>query len=164
MILLQSADTLRTLCEHGKLGISQKEQPQGYNYYFTPPLRLTLYSPKVVVSTSSYIVLQYDKYEKEKLFNMLRSISSQLKAHLKRCFPIRSEINVYDMFMEQSMTFTIRCSLPHVGKKYFIETTTPPFRVPRSNEHLHCVGIDIRNMWESNNRIGFNLELKHIEE
>jgi hypothetical protein len=72
----------------------------------------------------------------------------------------------YEVFQEQQDTFTIRCYMPHFKNKYHIETYLRgekiQFNIPRKNVVLESVYVDVRNIWEKNNKMGYNLEVKVI--
>lgn len=167
-ILLNSA-IIRDLCTDGRITIIEKKQRNSgdYNYYITPNLAIQLYRGKVIVSDPKYIVLQFDKYTSIGLLQMLRTTTSCISEYLKSCIDINNDL-IYPLCSEQENTFTIRICLPHVGKKYFIETKLIgeneiiPFRRPSVGTILTEARIEVRNLWQNKGRIGFNNELKNV--
>lgn len=169
MHVMLTCDTIRGLCSSGRLTIIQKSQKNSdnFNYYITPNLTLQLFGGKVIVSDPKYLVLQFDRVASISLLNLLRTTSSCLSDYLKSCVDVDTEL-IYPLFSEQESTFTIRIYLPHVKRKYFIETyitdddEVVPFRTPRIGAVLKEARVEIRNLWQNKGRIGFNLELKYL--
>ena len=60
--------------------------------------------------------------------------------------------------------FTIRCYLPNIKGKHlikcYIDNKEETFKLPRVNTVIDNCIIEIRNIWNINNKSGFNIELK----
>lgn len=164
---------LNELVSEQKLAILKKPQKKAgnINYFITPSLCLELYNAKVVFSTPSYIVFEFDKVQHVNLLSMLQSIDKQLQYYLRTSFHIDNEqVQIHQIYFDKESTFTIRCSLPSFGRhpsiKYLVYADVNgedcPFKVPRNNIILTKISVDIRNFWESQSRIGYNLELKRV--
>jgi hypothetical protein len=169
MPLITSSDSLKNLIESGRLSIVRKPQKAigSFNYFFTPTLSLTLYNPKVMLSNNKFIVLEFDRYRQLSLFTMLKSVHNQLTCYLKRSYVVDCD-NCYGIASENESTFTVRCSLPQSGGRYRIQCETngveSKFQVPRSGLSLEKVNVEIRNVWYSDSRLGYNLEVKGVSE
>lgn len=164
-ILIKSSNDLFELIQTRTLSIIKKSQKaqSAYNYYFNPSIQFEVYNSKVIICNSNYMVFEFDKYKHSSLYKMLQSINQQLYNYLKNSYTFNAE-TIYNIFSETDNTFTLRCYLPHVGRKYLIQcmfyNQDVPFKLPNPNYIFESITIDIKNIWESNNRIGFNLELK----
>lgn len=174
MSVVLTSDKIKSLCSDGCLTIVKKSQKNtgNYNYYITPNLALNLYGGKVIVSDQKYLVLQFEKYDKDScsnlnLLNFLRTTTSCISDYLKSCTDINTEL-MYPLFNEHDTTLTLRVYLPHVRQKYFIETKlieeneVVPFKRPMVGVVIRQARVDIRNLWQNKGRVGFNLELKYL--
>ena len=134
------------------------------NYYIKPNLSLILYKPKVMIINSKYIVLEFDKAKSIGLLSLLNFINFGFKKRINEISV--GEKTFYGLYSDLNDTFTIRCSLPNKNGRYHIKYTDNDeeiqFRLPNKNIILDKVIIDIRNMWERDEKIAFNLELKEI--
>lgn len=143
---------------------SQKEKGS-YNYYITPNCSIYLYDAVVMIADPKYIVLKFDKVKHASLLKLLNTISNQMIDMLKQSYPLSYKI-IFPIYGEQQDTFTVRCSLPHVRNKYFIdcvfENETVDFALPRRNCVFQKIGVVVRNIWENKERIGFNIEIKSL--
>lgn len=167
-ILLKSSGELYQLIQEKTLALLRKQQKtqDAFNYYLNPSISFQINNPKVIICNSNYIVFQLDKYKNLSLYQMLKSINDQLYNYLKYLYNTEAETS-HTIFSEVDDNFTLRCYLPHIGKKYSIQSTffnkEVPFTLPKINCVIDAAIIDIKNLWEMNNRIGFNLELKVLK-
>ncbi len=170
MSITVTSEIIRDLCSSNRITIIQKRQKNtgDYNFYITPNLSLQLYGGKVIITDPKFLVVQFEKSTHITLLSLLRTTSECITDYLKSCIELDIE-NVYPLFSEQDNTFTIRVYLPHVRNKYFIETKSAneneiiQFTRPRIGTVLKELRVDIRNLWQNKQRLGFNLELKYIE-
>ncbi len=164
-----NSEKVKDMVANCELSIIRKPQKEAgnYNYYFTPNMTVKLYNAKVIVSDPKFLVLQFTKSSSLNLLIMLRSINASLTSYLRRCYVIDEDKMLYPCFSEQEDTFTIRCYLPHIRNKYFITTefdgVESKFVLPRPNNILSCVTVEYRNIWESTDKLGFNMEVKVIK-
>jgi len=164
-----TADVLRQMISNGNVSIIKKNQKgvDSYNYYFTPNLGLELYNVVVIATNPKYLVFRFDKRTHLSLLMMLKSINEQLKDYLSRSYIIDTEHTFYDISSEQPETFTLRCSLPQTRGRYGInclfENQNVRFNLPRNGAMYSKVTLEIRNVWETNKKLGYNLELKYVE-
>lgn len=160
---IKSSETLNELFESREVNVIRKSQKtEGFNYYFSPILIMKLYNPKVLIVNQKYIVFQFKKYENLSLLNMLRNFSVKLLDFVKRFYLIDAK-NVYNIASEQEDVFTIRCSLPSFNKidcRFYGENVK--FQLPKTQVHIDKVSVIIKNLWESKDRIGYNIELKSV--
>lgn len=165
MVIITNASTVSNMIFNGELSIIKKPQRKtsGFNYFLSPIIGFVLYKPKVVKSDLNYMVLEFNRIEHATLFLMLQSLDSQIQAYLKRSYIVESEA-FHSIIKCTETTFSIRCHLPHLGKKYYIESKSDGqvvyFVLPRINAEYDCVTVEIRNIWECNNRLGYNVEIK----
>lgn len=164
MTIILNSEVLFDLTVSNAIHLQRKKQPNtiaSYNYYVTPKIGFGLHYPKVIEATPKYIVIQFDKVNCINLLALFRKVNT----HLLNMCGIDSSIKVYDFFSEQESAFTLRCSLPGYKGNYFIDSddASNPFKVPRKNSTLIYVEIDIRNIWQTEAKAGFNLELKKIK-
>jgi hypothetical protein len=167
MVLIRNKEELDNMINEGQLSVLCKPQKSsGYNYYFVPNLALNVYNSKILISTPKYIVLEWDKFKCSSLLSMLRSFSQKLRNYVKRSYFVSDDLTVYDIHCEQELTFTIRCYLPQTRGKYHIESwydgQLDSFKLPKKNLSLSCVNLEIRNIWISNDKMGYNIEVKSI--
>lgn len=162
-----TTELLKTLNETQSLSLIKRKQRniENYNYYITPNLSFELFNPKVMFITPKFIVFEYKKHEILNLFALLKLTNEMIKNKLKNYTRLDLK-NVYDLYSVTDDTLTIRCSLPQKNNKYLIKNIdmytneTRVFTLPRKGILLNSVIIDIRNIWEIDDKIGFNLELK----
>lgn len=159
------------LCNNNIITIIKKNQKtrSNYNYFISPNLSIPLYNSKVLISTQDYIVLEFDKINNFNLYLMLKTIDKYIINYLKECFTIDEKITIYSLYSDTETHFTIRCSLPNYNYKYSIkyynsENNQIPFKLPKKDSIIPKLSFDIRNLWHSNNRIGYNLQLKLLSD
>jgi hypothetical protein len=165
MTIIITGEIIQHLCDEGKLSVCQKPQKTSgdYNYYFLPNIGFTLYNAKVKAVDPKYIVFEYQIKEHLPLLLMLRSISRVLKNYLKRSYYINEAATFYDICFETQETFTLRCYLPQVKGKYCIDVDDGSFRAPRIRAVFDSVTIEVRNVWQLKQKLGFNMELKQVK-
>jgi hypothetical protein len=154
-----------------KIFWEQKPQTDtiSFNYFLHPNISIMLYNPKVVKTDKNYLVFEFDKYRNIAFFNLLKAFNSSVRESLKSNFELTEGTVIYDLYYERSTVFTIRCSLPKVRGKFMIDSvdndTGAPcvFRLPRPNAVYSCIRIDVRNLWERDNKIAYNLEVKEVK-
>jgi hypothetical protein len=167
MVLIQSATQFKDMIENGQISIMRKPQKnEGYNYFLSPNLGFKLYGAKVVFADPNYLVLEFDKVKNGAFMSLLQFIDTKIKDYLKRSYVVESEV-FHDLIKQTDTTYTIRCHLPHLGKKYFVECESDgnkvPFHLPRRSALIDNGYVEIRNIWETNNRLGYNIELKSVK-
>jgi len=168
MVHITSANQFREIIETGQISIIQKRQKvSGYNYFLSPNIGFQLYGAKVLSSDPNYLVLGFDIAGHASLFSLLKYVDDKIKDYLKTSYIIESTVfhNLYK-HLDTERTFSIRCYLPHLGNRYFTECTSDGkrvgFNIPRKFATIDSAYVEIRNVWESNNRLGYNIELKSV--
>lgn len=174
MLLITSTDQLTELINLQQIKfVRRNQQGNGSNYYLSPSLMLNIYKPIVYIVTPTYIVFAFDKFHNLTLFHFMKSISYKLLNYLKSCFYIDNSKKLYDFFSQVEKIageplITIRCNLPVIKGKYYIRTIVDgvedtQFCLPRRNAKLESVLIEIKNIWEKDDKLGFNVELREIK-
>lgn len=137
-----------------------------FNYFISPKLVLHLYKAKVVYCNSSYIVLGYSKFESLSLLTLLRHSSQVLKNKIEDSFIIPKSKEFFGIAQETEETFRVRCSLSNKNITLIDSYTNRqiPFRLPKANSILDVVKIQIKNVWETPEKVGFNVELYEIRD
>lgn len=155
--------------DNNELYILKKYQKNGnnINYFFTPAIEIKLYKGIVVYRDQKNITLQFDKILNKSLYNMLLNIHEKLSSLLLSKFEINTDKKFYTMISETDTKFSIKCYLPQNYNKYFIkcsfENLECSFRLPHLKSDLNSVSIKIRNIWETNEKIGYNIEITDID-
>jgi hypothetical protein len=144
--------------------LSSKLQKDGVslNYFFSPQLCINIYKPRFLIVQNKYVVLEFSKDKHQSLLYMFKGINNYLKGLLPNTF------SCYDFFSEQEESFTIRLSLPKTKYKYTITSENQngeniQFHLPALNSQPFFITILFKNIWQINNKGGFNIELKHIK-
>lgn len=166
-------ELLNLLEKNDEIKIIKKEQTGsivGLNYFISPKLSIKLYKPKVLFVNSKTIIFEMSKINTG-LLGLLRRcdqiITDKIKTQNDEFLDLDKKIK-YGIFYENELNNTIclRCYLPAFKTKYLIkyieERQEIPFKLPRSSSIIDEVIIDIKNVWVSGNKIGYNLELKII--
>lgn len=143
--------------------IRRSQKNVGYNYFFTQNLPLTLFNPKIISIKDTYIVLQFEKRDSLELLKMLRNISESLYELIRSNWNMTSTSTYYPIHSEQETTFSIRCSLNRSKCTSVFDNEVVNFSLPRVGVTLKAVTAEIKNIWESGSKLGFNIELKSIE-
>lgn len=161
-------ELLNALERENELNVVKKEQTGaivGLNYFISPKLSIRLYKPKVLFVNPKSITLEMSKINTG-LLGLLRRCDTMIMGKIDE--QDKQEKIKYNIFYENenNNTFCLRCYLPAYKSKYLIkyvvEGNESIFKLPNTNCQLDEVIIDIRNVWISNNKIGYNLELKYI--
>ena len=101
------------------------------------------------------------------LLILLRDINKKLQKLVKNKNSELFNTDIYNIMSEiDNDKFTIRCYLPNFkGKhliKYYVDKNEEMFKLPRVNTVIDNCIIEIRNIWKTNDKSGFNIELKSI--
>lgn len=169
MTIILNKEITRNLIYNKELKVLKKYQSDkvSCNYYFTPNVGIKIYKPKVMIINEKYIVFEFDKNNSIGLYSLLKMINEEIKELIYRSNIIR-DANFYDMYsdIEDGNKYTIRCSLPKFKWNYKIEyiynTDKVPFVLPRLGCVFDEIVVEIRNVWQNNNKLGYNLELKKV--
>lgn len=161
------------------------------NYFFSPNISIKLYNPKVTWVENNNVSFSFQKYltienntvvktDNIAFLDLLRNINTSLLKVLydyKENYGHTQNKNLPCLFYEKDAYFYIKCNLPNKNGKYFIKTQDPDpsqskacfglkpdqcFIKPRIGTEYTSVILDIRNIWEINDKVGFRLELKEI--
>jgi hypothetical protein len=166
MVIVTSATQFKDMIDNGELCITKKPQKvDGDNYFLSPNIGFRLYGAQVIQNNENYLVLGFDKIRDISLYSMLSYMDKRIRDYLKTSYIIQSDV-FHSLFSETESSFTIRCYLPHLGKRYFTECESDgkqvAFRVPNKFATIDVAYVEIRNVWECRNRLGFNIELKSV--
>jgi hypothetical protein len=151
-----------------KLDIFRRRQKniENNNFYFTPNIGIKLYTAEIIIVTPKYVVFKFDKIKDLNLLTLFRNINNFLQSKIKYNFGEFFNKNVYSIASEYEEYFTLRCSLPaHNGRyhiKYYEDNEQKIFKLPKIGTKYGCVTLEIRNVWENNKDVGFNIEVKEI--
>lgn len=136
------------------------------NFYFTPNIGMKLYSAEIMIITPKYVVFKFDKVKDLNLLSLFRNINNFLHSKIKYHFGDFFNKNIYPIVSENEDNFTLRCSLPNYNSKYHIkyyeDDEQKIFKLPKIGTKYACVTLEIRNVWETDKCVGFNIELKEI--
>jgi hypothetical protein len=138
------------------------------NFFLSPPVYIKLKNPKIIEINSKYIVFKYDDSEE----NTLKELSNNIIKSFKN-----------EMLLDESTivnpicTQYIRCNLPipwsPYKKKYFkysfdfykneqMCNVTSDNINSLNKENITKAVIEVKNIWRSNNKYGFNSLLKDM--
>jgi len=168
--IIVTGNTLKNLTENGGLKIArrrQKKEGDNYNYFVSPKLMLEFHNGIVSYAAPTYIVIQYQKVTHIGLLSFLRYVSECFKRLVKPY--VVNEKTIYNLYLEKEDTFSVRCHLPRNGKGYtfkVVDSCTKKeieYTVPNKNVTIDYALVDIKNLWESSEKIGFNLEVRCLE-
>ena len=163
MILLNS-DVL----DETNISVCRKKQASGSgsNFFFSPNIGLKVYNAKVLIVTQKYIVFTFDKRTHLSLLNLFRKINNRLQTIIKHTFYDLKDHPIHSMISENEETFTIRCNLPNYRGKYLVKSYQNnmeiKFNLPNINAVFDCILIDIKNLWQLNDTLAYNVELKTL--
>lgn len=166
-----NTEILKESIKNDVLTLFKKNQKNSnnINYFFSNSISINLYKCNVSYRDAKHITLQFDKIINSSLFNMLSNFHEILSELLIKKFGINENKKFYPIIYEteNSSKFSIQCYLPQNYNKYFIECTFDnnecSFKLPHKNSELNFVNVEIRNIWESNNKLGYNIEIKKID-
>lgn len=163
--ILLNGETLNKLYNTNSLILSKKWQKKTLNYYFCPTIGLKLYNPQVswIDPSKKNISFMFNKWENTSLLKLLQFIHDTLTT-IYNDSAYSTPSTLAPFFYEKDDKFYIRTYLPQVKGHYGIKSTfdniTGPFYIPRKDCTYNSIIIDFRNIWESDNRAGYNIELK----
>lgn len=165
MTILINSEILSNL----KVSILKRSQKIAcnHNYYFSPNMAMHLYNAKVVFINPKFIVFEFDKRTHLSLLNLMRQLNDILQAELKKNFSELFDKEIYNIVSEKETSFSIRCFLPNVRGKYNIickdsEEARLVFKLPRLECIFKEITIEIKNVWQTGDKRGFNIELKSV--
>lgn len=167
--IILNSEIMNDLIRSDSLDFQTKFQKgDGKNYFFTQTISLCLYNAKVtwIDSSKKNMSFCFNKHDNLNLFIMLRHINQKLiDLYNNKIYNPVSNISAF--FYEKGDSFYIKCYLPNVKNKlgvYLIKDTfnscEESFRIPKVGLIYSSIILDIRNIWEKDNKAGFNLELK----
>ena len=168
MSLILNSENIYKLCTTRSLVISRKPQKikGNYNFSISPLLCLRIYNVKVLISDTKYIVLEFDKIENGSLFMLLLKIDKHITEYLKNIFNFPDNITFHSIYSDVDTKFTLRCYLPQTNNKYnikyYVDNQEETFQCLHKNSVLKEVIIDVKNIWQNKDRVGYNLELKKV--
>jgi hypothetical protein len=166
-VCIDNSGKLSEMLSNGQmLPIQKPEKGGGTNYFLSPVPVIYLYKAKVIMVSNSHIVFSFEKADSINLMMMLRSISESISKLVKS----RCDVDADDTYMihsELDSTFTIRCHIPKSGDRYRVSCMydgfTKPFRLPRIGAVFDCVGIEIKNLWNKDKRLSYNVDLSYVK-
>jgi len=138
------------------------------NYFLSPSFQIKLYNPKIIEINQKYIVFKYCDNDKERLKNISDSIINLFK---------NSILLSSDTIINPLCTQYIRCTLPIPWSpykkshyRYLFDTYKGNVKYSIHsdniktllNYNINKVIIDIKNIWKSDNKYGFNCIIKEI--
>lgn len=167
--ILLNSQVLNDLIATNMLTFQTKfKRGDGKNYFLIPNVGIKLYNAKVswIDPSKKNLSFCFNRYENLSLLTMLQYIDSRIVATLKDKTSMAK--NVAPFYFVKGDYFYIRCYMPNTQRtgtynitSYF-NNNLEPFDVPRILSVYSAVIIDIRNIWEDNDRAGYNLELKEV--
>jgi|UniRef100_A0A6C0ALS1 hypothetical protein len=167
MTIIINSEVLSELINSEQLKIVKKRQQHSdnFNYYFSPSIGLNLWKPKVMIINPKFIVLEFNKIEHMSLLILLRDINKKLQKLVKNKNSELFNTDIYNIMSEiDNDKFTIRCYLPNFKGKHlikcYVDKNEEMFKLPRVNTVIDNCIIEIRNIWKTNDKSGFNIELK----
>jgi len=164
-ITILNSEFLDNMIETESLKILKKNQRVlgNCNYYFNPNIGVNLYKSKVKFLDKKFIVFEFEKYSCLSLLKLLRHTNITLKNLTKNKFSELFDKEIYDLFNEDDEKFLIRCYLPNYNGKYLINVENDRrFYLPRIGCVYNNIKVEFRNVWKSNDKYGFNIELKSV--
>lgn len=167
MTIIINSEVLSELINSEQLKVLKKRQQNSdnFNYYFSPSIGLNLWRSKVMIVNPKFIVFEFNKIEHMNLLILLRDIDNKLQRLVKSKNSELFNASIYKLMSEiDNDKFTIRCYLPnfkgkHLIKRY-VDNNEEIFKLPRVNTTIDNCVIEIRNIWKTNDKSGFNIELK----
>lgn len=165
--ILLNSEILNNLYNTKSLVLSKKFQKNsaGINYFFCPTIGLKLYNPQVswVDASNKNLSFSFNKWENITLLKLLVYIHDTL-TEIYNDSAYNGPKILAPFFFEKDDKFYIRTYLPkvkgHFGIKSVFNEIQDKFNIPRKDCIYNYIIIDFRNIWESDNRAGYNIELK----
>lgn len=164
MTIIINSEILQDL----KIKILKKTQKisSNHNYYFSPNMAMNLYNPKVIFINPKFIVFEFDKRTHLNLLLLIRRLDNMLQNQLKKQFSELFDKEIYNIVSETDTHFTLRCFLPTVRNKYNIickgDVDNMVFKLPRLDCVFKDIMIEIKNVWQTGDKRGYNIELKSV--
>uniref|UniRef100_A0A6C0H6S2 Uncharacterized protein n=1 Tax=viral metagenome TaxID=1070528 RepID=A0A6C0H6S2_9ZZZZ len=154
MIIIDSEE-IKAMCEDGRLSIYMKPQRngQGNNYLFTPDIGVIFRNVRVIELNTKYVILGLNQSDGGDGI----SLGKYLQNYLKRSYYIPDTVPFYDLVNRttDNEEYCIRCYLPQIrGKSVF---------GLRQSEQLESVTLEIKNVWQLSNKLGFNVEVRCVK-
>lgn len=165
MTVILTTDLLNEMISDNILKVFKKNQKNvgNCNYYFNPNIGLSLYSVKVKYLDKKFLVFEFDKTNNIDLLHMFRHINTTLQNKIKRDFSEMFDKTIHDFFYEDESVFTMRCYLPNYNGKYLINVENDrKFYLPQIGCIYNNIRVEFKNVWKSNDKYGFNIELKSV--
>lgn len=165
-IIITSHDVLKTL----QIGINRKSQKENncYNYFFTPNVSIRIYKPLISVVNKDYIVFKFDKYRNSGMYHLIEDINKRLYSVVESNYNIEGIQRDNILLVNENFVY-LKAHLPHKNSKYFIsvhnkdtDKLSGTFWLPNANAVYDEVVLDIRNVWQYRNKLGYRLELKYV--
>uniref|UniRef100_A0A6C0E4G1 Uncharacterized protein n=1 Tax=viral metagenome TaxID=1070528 RepID=A0A6C0E4G1_9ZZZZ len=165
-----TSTTLKNILEQGQLKVARRKQrnnDDSYNYFISPKLMLEFHNGRVIYAAPTYIVIEYQKLTHIGLLCFLRYVSECFTRLVKPY--VSNDKKIYNIYLEKEDTFSIRCHLPKKGSGYtfkVVDSQTKKeisYSTPNKNVIIDYALVDIKNLWESSEKIGFNLEVRQLE-
>jgi len=167
MTIIINSEVLSELINSEQLKVLKKRQQNSdnFNYYFSPSIGLNLWRSKVMIVNPKFIVFEFNKIEHMNLLILLRDIDNKLQRLVKSKNSELFNTSIYKLMSEiDNDKFTIRCYLPNFKGKHlikcYVDNNEEIFKLPRVNTIIDNCVIEIRNIWKTNDKSGFNIELK----
>lgn len=164
--IILTSELLNNLLTNNKITLLEKYQKKsGKNHFFTPTISLKLYKPKItwIDPQKKNLSFSFVKHENLSLYTFLKNVNNSLTTLYKNKAynPITT---ISPFFIEKGDYFYVKCYLPNINKKYYINSyfndKEEVFIPPMLNSVYDYVIVDIKNIWEKDKNAGFNLELK----
>ena len=100
------------------------------------------------------------------LLLLIRRLDDTLQKQLKKNFSELFDKEIHNIVSETDTHFTLRCFLPTVRNKYNIickgDVDNMIFKLPRLDCVFKDIMIEIKNIWKTGDKIGYNIELKSV--
>lgn len=154
-----------------RFNILKKRQLNGddYNYFFTPGIKMTLYSPKVFYVDEKYIVFEFDR-KNANLYGMFKKKNEHILSVLRYQCTELIDKEIYNFYTEKENTFVVRVYLPRIKSRqmsYNIKAFNEnhlevAFYKPNKNVIYKSIDVEIKNLWQKKDTYGFNIELKSV--
>jgi hypothetical protein len=170
MTIILTSTSLNTLINTDGLKVLKKTQKNvnNANYYFNPNMGVQLYGGRVKFVDKKFLVLEFDKTQSHSLYVLLKHIDTVLQSTVKSKFSELFDKPIYSLYSENDTSFCLRCFLPNNNGRYFVHVDETggdksKFSLPRVGCIYDMCMVEIRNIWTSGDKRGFNLELKYVK-
>ncbi|NBP02835.1 MAG: hypothetical protein EBU90_22510 [Proteobacteria bacterium] len=154
MIIVDSQE-IAAMCEDGRLSINMKPQRngQGNNYLFNPDIGIICTNVSVIELNTKYVILGLNPTDGADGIRL----GKHLQNYLKRSYYIQETVPFYDLVNKTTdkEDYWIRCYLPQFRGKSVFDL--------RQSDQLESVTLDIKNVWQLSDKLGFNVEVKCVK-